>query len=168
MGLQAGITHCCTELSCQGVAPVMAEGARVKRVPKLCTAIPDMTLTFLWDKVLCIASLKLYWCCCVETWLDSGVWVLIWKEGIRAVSPASWEWTQVQGLTTSYLISFVKLGCPAHRCESWEPGESRYLRGCGTSGMGETWPGVHMGGPHSTDRPSAMQKVGTNKQIINR
>lgn len=60
---------------------------------------------------------------------------------------------------------FVKLGCPAAKCESWEPGESRHLRGCGTSGMGDTWPGVHLGGPHSTDKPTTMQKVRTNKHI---
>lgn len=139
----------------------MAERVRVKRVPKLCTVIPIRTRTFLWDhpkhKVLCIASLKLYWSCCVQTWLEGGVWLLIWKEGIRAVSPVPREWTQVQGLITSYLTSsIVELGCPAVKGESWEPGESRNLRGCGTCGMGKTWPGAHLWGPHSTDRPSKI------------
>lgn len=61
------------------------------------------------------------------------------------------------GMNPSAGSSFVKLGCPAVKCESWEPGESGHLRGCGTwDGMGETWPGVHLRDPHSTDRPSAM------------
>lgn len=73
-------------------------------------------------KVLCTASLKLYYCC-VEIWLEVGVWVLIWMEGIRAVSPVPWEWTQVQGLVKSYFTSsFVELGCSPVKCESWEPG----------------------------------------------
>lgn len=134
----------------------MAERVRVNRVPKLCTVIPIRTHTFLWDhskhKVLCIASLKLYWNLTrrwslaphLEGGNQSGISCLL------GMKPSA-------GFNYKLLNFFLcRAGLPSVKGESWEPGENRNLRGCGTCGMGKTWPGVHLWGPHSTDRPSKI------------